>query len=53
MSDAGEKIRRGLEEAVAHAKGTPVEGTRERWYSQQDLQWHSRIFKDGKWVTEK
>ena len=46
------KIITGMKEAIAHAKGTPVEGTRESWFSQQDLKWHSRTFKDGKWIGD-
>lgn len=49
MSKAGERTIKALEEAVAYAKGEPVDGTREHWYDHKEMRWRSRTFKDGKW----
>ena len=49
---AESKIITGAKEAIAYARGRPVEGTRETWFSDFDMKWHSRTFKDGKWVDD-
>ena len=52
MTDDGNRTIKSMEQALAYAKGQPVEGTRESWFDERDLQWHSRTFKGGKWVDD-